>query len=86
LVRRVGQGAHEFDVGEVAGHNGGPAAGRFHAPGHFAQLLLGPGGQHDVGPASARATAEAAPMPRPLPVTIATWSVTLKRSRIMMAS
>ena len=34
-------------------------------------------------PASASATAVAAPMPRPLAVTMATWSVTRNRSRII---
>ena len=46
---RLGQGGHEVEVGQVAGHDDGAAAGGLDLLGHGAQLVLGAGGQHDVG-------------------------------------
>ena len=48
--RRLGQRGHELEVGQVAGHDDGASAGRLHLLGHVAQLVLGAGGQDDVGP------------------------------------
>ena len=45
----LGQRGHEVEVGEVAGHDDGAAADRLDLLGHGAQLVLGAGGQHDVG-------------------------------------
>ena len=46
---RLGQRAHQVDIGEIAHHDHGPPAGGLDLRGHLAQLLLGPGGQDDVG-------------------------------------
>ena len=46
---RLGQRGHEVEVGQVARHHDGTPAGGLHLRRHLAQLVLGPGGQHDVG-------------------------------------
>ena len=45
----LGQRAHEVDIGEIAHDHNGPAPGGLDLHRHLAQLLLGPGGQDDVG-------------------------------------
>ena len=47
--RRLGQRGDEVEVGQVAGHHDGPTAGGLHLLGDGTQLVLGAGGQHDVG-------------------------------------
>jgi hypothetical protein len=49
VPRRLGQRAHELDVGEIPHDDHGPPTGGLDLRGHLAQLLLGAGGQDDVG-------------------------------------
>ena len=50
VLGRLGQRGHQIDVGEIAHDHHGAATGGLDLRGHLAQLLLGPGGQYDVGP------------------------------------
>ena len=84
MVRR-GERLELGDVGDVAAHGQRAAAEAADGVGRRLDLLLGAGGADDVG-AHARRSASAMPrpMPRPAPVTIATLSVSAKRSRRAM--
>ena len=48
-VRRLGQRGHEVEVGQVARHDDGATPGGLDLLRHLAELVLGAGGQHDVG-------------------------------------
>ena len=50
LCRGLGQRGHEVEVGQVAGDDDGTAPGGLDLLGDISELVLGPGGQDDVGP------------------------------------